>query len=266
MKNALLVILACIIGAALGADCSAQDMPKLHLKESPSPEVAFAPFSESQFPAFGRVFAHARAGLQPAAFVVSNQSARAVIGIAARWTVIKQDGSKVHFWSSTHTYLSSPPSPLAPAGARLLVAPETFVPESLVASGGGIIALAPEPETVSKFTAASEIYAEVDCIIFADGEVVGPDQSQLVGEIQDRKAAVDVVLQQVHAAQASGENLSDALSQLAISPISEHNSVGKRAAQLAREVIRTQHRDAFLSYLEGTPTPVSFYRKDGGPL
>jgi|HubBroStandDraft_5_1064220.scaffolds.fasta_scaffold01013_5 hypothetical protein len=266
MKNALIVALACIIGAAIGSTCKAQEMPKLNLKESPSPEVVFVPFTESQFPDFGRIFARTRAALQPAAFVVVNQSDRAVIAIAARWTVVTQDGSRAHYWSSTHMYLSIPPAPLAPAGGRLLVAPDTFVPESLVVSGRGMIGLAPDPEIVSKFMAASQIYAEVDCIIFGDGEVVGLDQSQLVAEIQDRKAAVDVVLKQVHAARANGENLSDALSQLATSARPANDSVGRRAAQFARQWAGTQHREAFLSYLEGIPAPVSFYRKDGGAL
>ena len=149
MKNILLVTLACIIGAAFGTVGRAQDMPQLHLKESPSPEVTLTPFSEGQFPAFGFIFTQARTGLQSAAFVVSNQSDRAVIGIAVRWTVVTQDGSKVHFWSSTHMYLSHPPSsPVAPAGARLLVAPDTFVPESLVTSGGG---LSGSPQAVGPF-------------------------------------------------------------------------------------------------------------------
>jgi hypothetical protein len=266
MKNALLVVLACIIGSGIGATCKAQGMPKLNLKESPSTEVVFVPFSESQFPDFAHVFAHARAGLQPAAFVISNQSDRAVIGIAARWTVVAQDGSRAHYWSRTHMYLSNPPSPLAPADARLLVAPDTFVPESLVMSGRGMIGLAPDPEIVSKITAASQIYAEVDCIIFGDGEVVGLDQSQLAAEIQDRKAAIDVVLKQVHAAQANGENLLDALSQFAASARPANDSAGRRAAQFARELAGTKHREAFLSYLEGIPAPVNFYRKDGGAL
>jgi hypothetical protein len=266
MKNALLVILASIIGPAFGAISRAQEMPKLHLKASPSSEVVFVPFDQSQFPDFGPVFARARAGLQPAAFVVSNQSARVVIGIAARWILVTQDGSRVNVWSSTHMYLSNPPSPLIPTGGRLLVAPETFVPESLVTSGGGIIGLAPNPETMSKIKGASQIYAEVDCIIFGDCEVVGLDQSQLVAEIQDRKSAVDVVLNRVRAAQANGENLSDVLSQLATSARPAYDSVGRRAAQIASELAGTQHREAFLSYLEGIPTPANFYRKDGGAL
>ena len=267
MKNVLLITLACIIGAAVGTVGRAQNMPQLHLKESPSPEVTLTPFSEGQFPAFGRIFTQARTGLQSAAFVVSNQSDRAVIGIAVRWTVVTQDGSRVPFRSSTHMYLSHPPtSPVAPAGARLLVAPDTFVPESLVTSGGGIIGLAPGRGTVSNFTAASQIYAEVDCIIFGDGEVVGLDQSQLVAEIQDRKAAVDAVLKQVHAAQANGESLSDVLSQLATSARPAYDSVARHTSQLAFELAGTQHREALLAYLESIPTPVNFYRKDGGAL
>jgi hypothetical protein len=266
MKNALLIVLACIIGPPFGANCGAQVMARLNLKESPSREVVLVPFSESQFPVFARVFTRYRAGLEGASFVLSNQSDRAVIGVAVRWTVIAQDGSSVHFGSSTHMYLSVPAFPLAPPGGRLLVAPETFVPESVVAAGGGMVGSAPDPETVSKFTAASQIYAEVGCIIFGDGEVVGLDRTLLVAQIQDRKTAVDVVLNRVHAAQAHGENLSDVLSQLVTSERSPHDFVGTYTAQLARQLLGTQHREASLSSLEGIPVPVNFYRKDGGAL
>jgi hypothetical protein len=267
MKNVLPIILACIIGPALGTKCGAQEMPKLHLRESPSPEVVFVPFSESQFPAFATLFANKRtAGLQRAAFVLSNQSDRAIIGIAARWTVLGQDGSTVHFKASSHMYLSVPPSPLAPPSGRMLIAPETFAPESLFASGGGIIGIAPDPAIASKLTGGSQIYAEVDCIIFGDGEVVGLDRSRLVAEIQDQKGAIDVVLNRVHAAQANGENVSDVLSQLATSPVSAHDSVGRRTARLAGELFQTRHREASLSLIEAIPAPVNFYRKDGGPI
>jgi hypothetical protein len=266
MKNVFLVVLACIIGSAFGATCTAQEMPKLNLKESPSSEVVFVPFIESQFPAFGDVFKNETAGLQRASFVVSNQSDRAIIGIAVRWTVVARDGSTLRMKWHTHMYLSTTPAPIAPPHGRLLVAPAMFVPESVVTSGGGMVGFTPVPQLVSKFNAASQIYADVDCIIFGDGEVVGLDRSQLAAQIQDRKTAADMIVNRVRAAQANGENLSDVISRLATSEISTRDFVGREAAGLAQQLLGTQHPDAFLSYLEGIPAPVNLYRKDGGAL
>jgi hypothetical protein len=71
-------VLSILLTTAIGL--GAQAVPKLHIGNSPSTGVMLTPFSPSEFPVFKDVFDRKSAGLEPASFVVSNETDRAIIG------------------------------------------------------------------------------------------------------------------------------------------------------------------------------------------
>jgi hypothetical protein len=239
----------------------------LSIQQSPGLQVALAPFSISQFP----VFAPMQAGgdfVEQAAFVISNESDQGIIGVAVRWVIGKPNGVTASHASSTHAYLSAPATPLVEPKGRLLVTPSSFVRESILTSGGGIVGgHLSRRDIVSKFTDAEHINAEVDCIIFADGEVVGPDNLKLTDSIQDRQEALAAVLAQIHAARSKGEDPTDRLRTLAALPFPiAKRRVGSHIGSFVGGMLRAgDQRDSLISYLERmSMTIVKFYRKDVG--
>jgi hypothetical protein len=248
----------------------AQVMPKLYIKSSPSPDVTLTPFSPSLYPVFNEVFDRFDRGiaaLAPASFVVSNGSGKAIIGIGVKWRLVDSAGRESTYDEGTHSFLVMSQRPLAPAHGRLLAAPRTFVSEDLLLHPEkGVVAVLPGDAFIARFSAAVTIHAEVDSIVFQDGEVVGPDDLGLVKSIRDRRDAAAEIVKQVESAQAEGKDASEALRTVATRPPFGDPGVARFERKLASELLDTRQFDSRLQYLKGIPAPPLFYRKDTGPI
>jgi hypothetical protein len=258
-------VLSILLTTAIGL--GAQAVPKLHIGNSPSTGVMLTPFSPSEFPVFKDVFDRKSAGLEPASFVVSNETDRAIIGIGVRWTLTDSAGRESSYSNRTHSFLMPSGRPLALPHGRLLAGPETFVSADVLQNpNGGVIGLIPNDQTVARFDNASEIRVVVGSIIFQDGEVVGPDQLGLVDVIRNRREAVVEVIKQVEDALAKGKDPAGVLRQIVSTPIRRSDRVAKLEFNFANELLRARHFDSHLQYLRGIPAPPLFFRKDGGPI
>lgn len=245
----------------------AQAMPKLNIKGSPSPEVSLTPFSPSEFPVFKDVFDQKSASLMRASFVVSNGSDRSIIGIGVTWTLTDSAGRESTFSNRSHSFQVRGGRPLALPRGHLLAGPETFVPEAiLLHPEGGVIGVIPNDRTVSKFAGATEVRVEVDCIIFQDSEVVGPDRLGLVNMIQDRREASQEVLKRVEQARAKGQDPTEVLRQILSTPIQKGEPVSQLEATFARELLSARRLDSHLQYMQSIPAPPLFFRREVGPL
>lgn len=241
-------------------------MPKLHLAPSPEGRVSLTRFRPDQFPAFGEIFdlspGHLR--VRSVSFVLSNQTDKAIIGVAFRWILSDRTGSWVPYTLRTHSFLSPNPLPLAPPGKRLLVTPGSFFPEGVVSGQGGIVGSVPSEKVIRLFDGASDVNVEIDSIIFEDGEVVGPDQLHLARDIRARKSAALLVLKQVRAAESRNESASEVLQRLRAGPITDE--AGRQASQLAGELIRARSLSQGLKSLENIQVLPLLFRRDGNPL
>jgi hypothetical protein len=245
----------------------AQAMPELNIKSSPSPVVTLTPFSPSQFPVFKDVYDPRSTNLGRASFVVSNGADKAIIGIGVKWTLTDSAGRESTYSNRSHSFQVRGGRPLALPRGQLLAGPETFVPEAiLLHPEGGVIGVVPDDRIIARFSGAAEIAAEVDCIIFQDGEVVGPDQLGLVNMIRDRREASQEVLKRVEQARAKGQDPTEVLHQILTTPILGGDSAARLELVFARELLHARHLDAHIEYMQSIPAPPLFYRKDVGPL
>jgi hypothetical protein len=248
----------------------AQVMPKLYIKNSPSPDVTLTPFSPSVFPVFKDVFDfhdRAIAALAPASFVVSNGSGKAIIGIGVKWRLVDSAGRETTYTEATHSFLKRSLRPLTLAHGRLLAAPLTYVSEDhLLHPEKGVMAVLPGDAFIARFSGAATIHAEVDSIIFQDGEVAGPDDLGLVKSIRDRRDAAAEIVKQVESAQAQGKDANEALRTLATRMPVGDPGVARFERKLSAELLHEREFDFQLQYLKGIPAPPLFYRKDTGPI
>lgn len=260
--------LGVLLAASIGLE--AQAVRKLDIKTSPTPEVSLAPFDPSAFPAFKGVFDHRTAALAPASFVVSNGSGRTIIGIGIKWRIVDSAGHEMTYTNRTHSFLVPSLRPLALAHGRLLASPQTFVNEDvLLHPVGGVMAFQPTDATINQFSGAVAINAEVDSIIFEDGEVAGPDDLGLVKAIRNRRDAAVEVVKQVEDAQAQGKDPREVLRTIGTNPSPDDWPVARVERQFASELLHllhTQQFDFHLQTLKGIPAPPLFYRKDTGPI
>ena len=227
-------------------------------------QVVLTPYeSLSEFGDFAAVFDALDKTIQPTAFVVVNNSEKAIVGIALVWTSTAKQSNKHTMTSLTHSYLSARGAPLVIAHGRVFVAPDVFVPDAVMKGGGGLIGMLPTQQTLERFGSSSVISVEVDSIVFADGEVVGPNQLGLTTSIIVRSKAAELVVGSLRSAQRRGEDTAPVLDRLSRPLPGVDDSVSRQAVRLAIQLQNSRHFVAELRYLEETPTPPKFYRTDG---
>jgi hypothetical protein len=107
---------------------------------------------------------------------------------------------------------------------------------------------------------ASKITITVDCVIFEDGEVVGPNNSHLDLEIQSRRIAAGKLAQQVRNVQAAGGDPTSMLKQLAATS-SDSDFVILWTSILANRLLRAPVLNTQLAALENMPALPNFFTK-----
>ncbi len=291
-------LLMCIMALTGILQSEAQTVPKLFMGASPSSEITLEKCSAAGVPGLARVFdiVPRVSDLQSSCFIVSNQSERTIIGIGVQWTIVDSSGKKINRPFKTHSYLAQNFAPLAAPHQRLIVMPAMFIQEPELQSNSGLIVSSPGRQFISLFSNAAQVHAEIDSIIFGDGEVAGPNALRLHAEIQARKDAADVVVRHVHASAAvflrsSGQMPSEppafaqhvhefvkqidgqlspdhpiagALHQL--SEPSANDLVTERAGRFAQDLLHTRHFRGVFELIQSIPSPPVFYRKDGQKL
>jgi hypothetical protein len=235
---------------------SAQNIPmKVQHPTSPTTELEVKAMLPEDFPAIDKT---AFAKVHPASFVLTNLSNRAIVALVVEWSYTAQDGHEGRgFVKSSATVQPN---------TRLFVGPKVFLPE----------ALAFAPHIGSPFEAldgrsghwaatASQITATIDVVVFEDGELVGPDQSQFEVEMQSQKMAADQIASKVRRAQAQGQDPTPMLKQIAEAPMeSTTDFIGLWSGLYAHQLLSARGSsrvDARLTAMEKTPTPLKIFRK-----
>jgi len=254
---AFIVVLTSVIVA------SAQRIPmKVQLPTSPTTEVAVKSILPEDFPAIDKT---AFANVHPASFVLKNLSNRAIVAIAVEWSYTAQDGHEGRGFAKSNS-LSTNTGAVVQPYERLFVGPKVFLPESLAFAphiGSPFEAL--DGRSAHWAATASQITAKIDVVIFEDGELVGPDQSQLGVEIQSQKMAADQIASKVRYAQSQGQDPTPMLKQIAEAPMeSTTDFIGLWSGLYAHQLLSAQgsnNFDARLTAMEKTPTPLKIFRK-----
>lgn len=270
-------------------------MPTFTVPTSPAAQVSVNVFMPEAIPGFEKVTAIAPqvSGLKRG-FVLSNGDVRQVVGVAVKWTVVDGTGSQQVLPFKSHSYLAPGFAPLVGFHQRLIVLPGMFIQEPLLRSQGMILSF-PSKRLIDKFSTAQNVSAEIDSIIFSDGEIVGPNSLHLDSDIQGRRDAVDIVIRTVHAGAMvsmrrgapgaatphSATEIDDFIHRLDGHLPDEHPIIqalkqlrhpaaadlaSKAASEFSQQLIQTDHFKGMLDYIYSVPTPPTFYRKDGKPL
>jgi len=210
------------------------------------------------------------------ALVLTNLSSMDVVGLATRWIVTDRDGRQRITKLSSDSFGDSVAARQAviPAGTRLIATASGFkhVKVQPPATGfvvgsnsrmfgwgrGNIVPMA-------DLDGAQSVTAAVDSIIFTDGRVIGPDESNLVSHINALSAAFKTVAQQLHDAISAG-NLESVLRDFASTRSRlrrfEDDPAAFWTAMEAERMLRfpTPSIAGRLEQLEDFPSPPAFYR------
>lgn len=233
--------------------------------------------------------------LEGAGFILTDSSQRAVIGVGVQWSILDKNGQRTVRNSKSHSFFTPSSAPLAKAGQRLIVLPEAFIQEPMLQKPGMVV-FPPSQRLVSLFSSAAEVHAEIDSIIFGDGEIVGPNTFKLHAEIQARKDAADIVIRQVHTAavihlqkgnqviaqpEAFEQQVQEFIRQVegklppdhpiagALRQLVENHAPGPVARQttsFARDLLSSPYFRISFIHIQNVPSPPAFYRKDGQQL
>lgn len=177
------------------------------------------------------------------AFTLVNIGSTPILGITVRWSWINAQGKRsIHDHTSDSLFLTT--LPVIVPQQRVVVFPGSFAAE--FSSGLGIGGLEPR-ETVRQFDAASDITASIDCVIFGDGTVSGPDESGTKKSLRARRMAAVEIASVVLNALTVGQQPLTALQQY------ERDVVGKgtpEEQQWRRQLIQgLKRRPTFLEPL-----------------
>ena len=172
------------------------------------------------------------AAARPFAVALTNASDIAVLGITVRWSWMDAKGMKrVHDQRSDSLFLSNVPAIIA--RQRVLVLPGIFVTE--LSPQFGVRGL-PAAETLRQFEGASKLSVSIDCVVFSDGQVIGPDESKMFEVLLARRRMAGEIGRAMLSAIASGGDASAAAEEY----FAATKHIGSMAEQMWRErLLRT---------------------------
>jgi hypothetical protein len=151
--------------------------------------------------------------------------------------------------------------PVANPHSRLLVGPGAAQAEPLL----GLPAIGPGVRSRSTYAKisqeASSVTVEVDCVIFEDGEIVGPNRLQFDSEIAARYDAAKKVAKLVRATRAEGKEPASALSPLVTRRAAQSDYLQVWTGRYAGEVLRAKDIDRGAAALEHMPEPPVFFHR-----
>src|SRR5579884_1606317 len=118
--------------------------------------------------------------------VLENRSDAAIVALTVRWKWSDRAGRpRVHDVRSDSLFLTK--ANVVGPRQRVVILPGMLASDST--SGGVGVSGLPIEETLREFEGASNITASIDCLVFADGSALGPDESATVEGIKGRRRA-----------------------------------------------------------------------------
>ena len=263
-------------------------VPRFHITPSPCPDVVITPFDEALCPEFKQIFEpqpessplryFARDPAEiPLTLVLENRSEKAITGLSYRWRKLEVSGKTHNHTASSDSYFVEVFRPVAAPGSRHLIGPSGSLDEAMLdhAQANGSFVGVKTRGTVRPLPEIVEVTFEIDLIVFADGEIAGPDPDKFAVLLQCRKRAAEFVARQVRLADAEGLDAMPVISALADIPHTGRPGHGPydplvhMTVEFAREYLRrAQHkigeldmREAELRRLENRPELPKFYRR-----
>lgn len=261
-------------------------MSRLNILPSPCADVVLSPFEKEAYPKFAQLFEvipessplrHFARDPSDAAvsLILENRSEKAITALRYRWVITDQAGEHHRHAVSSDSYMVDVYQPVAEPGSRHLISRSGKVDEALidhVSAGGGVmgsrISRRSSPDIV-------DLTFEIDFVLFADGEIAGPDLHRYGIELTCRKPAAEFVAKQIRLAAVEGRDVTPVLTALAAVPClgrlghAQGDPLVHWTRRYAGEYLRVlthkfgdlDMRDARLRHLEHRPELPKFYRR-----
>lgn len=202
------------------------------------------------------------ADLPPGSFILKNKTTTPVTVIVVRWNFTDNAGNNKQLSIYCDAYLTSRVDPLINANDLSLITPDsctrqeywgrlktqTFLGSPLRSPRNA--ALLSSKDSV----AATQI--SVDSVIFANGQIWGPDTLHYYKRIMERGAVRQSVLEEVNAAKAAGEDPSNRLSRIQAEAASTKDKFSADRSYYAKLIQKSPNPDGTLRSLQNqAPLP-----------
>jgi hypothetical protein len=250
------------------------------VSESPTVDVALRRYDSDLFPKFRAIFEPSekdsllRFFAQPPeeaefALVMENRAGKDVTALRYNWIMTAEDGNVRKHKVSSDSYMVDEYQPVLQPNDGLLICRSTSIHESLldhVLNGGGTIGSGSGRQ--SSLVGIKSLRFEIDMLLFADGEIVGPNNEGFAAELRFRKPAAEFIANQVRTAESKSWDVIPVLSALSEVPHLGDDFLAHwtrhYASWLLRHMGHERTKDALLHHLENRPTLPTFYRREGG--
>jgi hypothetical protein len=241
---------------------------QMTIDSSPHESITLAPYQPATSPNFARVFTPETAPYQTAFVVLTNQSSKSIVALAAIWAYTDVTTGKrktMELLCDSFQAVNAPPVSLP--SARVLLGPTSLITEQLALGRGssgyfGVV----QPQSLRPLDHTAAVRVSIDLIVFSDGEMAGPDNLHTSTEIVARNAAAKQVAQQIRSAQTDGRELSTAVSQF-LKPVAPAGNLSIKDVQYynwlrryAQNALNSPNPETFLTYLERLPEPINVHR------
>jgi hypothetical protein len=211
------------------------------------------------------------------ALVLENRSEKAITALRWRWQKMDASGKVRSNACSSDSYIVDAFRAVAEPGSRRLLGSSANLDEAIiehVLHGGGVTSA--RGGGSSFLENVDEPTFAIDLILFADGEIAGPDPEKYTLELQLRKPAAEFVARHIRLAHAEGRDAAPVLSALAELPNFVYPGYGRHSSHIywirryASQYLHHWHakvgeqvrREAGLRHLESRPELPKFYRKE----
>jgi hypothetical protein len=264
-------------------------MLQLNILPSPSPAVVIRRYEKGAFPRFDQLFEtpsassplhHIARDPQEASVsvVLENRSEKSITAWRYRWETQDVSGKRRTNTCSNDSYAVEVYRAIAEPGSHHLIsATSGSVNETLldhVLAGGGLFTAKVGAESNLSFGDIVELTFEIQLVLFADGEIVGPDPDGYATELICRKPAAEFIARQVRLAKTEGRDVTPVLSALADTPSlrggrPQGDPLVHSIKRYAQDYLHNMHRkiggvdmsEATLKHLENRPALPKFYRR-----
>jgi hypothetical protein len=170
--------------------------PQLVIAPSPSPALSVTPLDPGD-PAALALAAEGRAYLQPVSVITKNIGTQPILSILVLATSTGPDSTPITGREATDALLMWDNRPVLKPGDSLVAIPNGGFHRpgdlaAFAASPGGSRVLQTASDWVGR--TGSELTISVDAVVLESGEVDGPDTTNYMSELQQRKEAAESVL------------------------------------------------------------------------
>jgi hypothetical protein len=208
------------------------------------------------------------------AIIFENLSDKEITALRYCWSMRDGNGKMRTHTGGSDSYQVDVFRPVAlPQSKQLLsVSGRLDIDQSLydhLLAGGGVMGAGGSVGGPSS-DAAEEITFQIELVVFADGEIAGPDPSHYAAELQGRKRAAEYVAKHVRIAKLEERDPTPVVAALRDMPHLRSDLLAHLVCEYARIYLRQSSKrtglvdgiEAALKHLENRPNLPKFYRLD----